>query len=292
MQDHDVPGVNVREELTRVALHAALVARMLVRTERASVAGRAVEMVVDAFGDPEEFGVAVDHDPTGVDADTSDVREQGLQQLRDPTTRRGRVDVDHPPAVKQRARAAARASNNSARSAPMSCSRRRGSSAGTLTSRTSGPLQRRRGSTSPGAGRSELYRVVRARRGSSMKRGELRGVRHDAESRSCRVQLASCPLLGRGHVPSLRLALRTLGLTRKATARGNGRARGARCGRVQSHEFCSPRRYRATAVASSRPNPPGFCSPPRTMRRSSVDTDLAMPPNDARVHPAVAENPQ
>lgn len=65
--------------------------------ERAAVARRAVQMIVDALGDFEEAGVAVDDQPSRVDAGASGVREQSLQELGDPASARARVHVDDPP---------------------------------------------------------------------------------------------------------------------------------------------------------------------------------------------------
>ncbi len=65
------------------------------RAERATVARRPVQVVVDPLGDLEEAGVAFDHDPTGIDAHAAGMGEQGLQQLRDSTAGCGGIDVDH-----------------------------------------------------------------------------------------------------------------------------------------------------------------------------------------------------
>ena len=50
---------------------------------------------MDALGDREKVGVAIDHEPAGVHADAAHVGEQRLQHLRDAATRRGRVHVEN-----------------------------------------------------------------------------------------------------------------------------------------------------------------------------------------------------
>ena len=64
--------------------------------ERATVAARSVEVVVDPLRHLEERRVAFDHDPAGVDSDAADVREQGLEELGDTAAGRGGVDVHDP----------------------------------------------------------------------------------------------------------------------------------------------------------------------------------------------------
>jgi hypothetical protein len=61
--------------------------------ERAAVAGRAVQSVVDALGHREELGRPLDDDPAGVDADAAGIGEQRRQQLDHPAAASGRVDV-------------------------------------------------------------------------------------------------------------------------------------------------------------------------------------------------------
>ena len=79
------PGRRNDEQLVGVPMQRLLVAGVLIGAERSTVATRPVEVVVDPLGDLEELGVAVDHDPPGVDPDAADVREQRLQQLGDTT---------------------------------------------------------------------------------------------------------------------------------------------------------------------------------------------------------------
>ena len=99
-QDHVVAS-HEREELGRVAAEHRLVVPVLRLAEWAAVAGRPVQPVVEPLGDREEVGVAFDHDPAGVDADTPGVREQRLEQLGHATAGRGRVDVEHLPPVER-----------------------------------------------------------------------------------------------------------------------------------------------------------------------------------------------
>ena len=80
----------------RVAEHR-LVVPVLRVAEWAAVARRPVEVVVESLGDHEEVGVALDHQPSGIDADPPDVREQRLEEFGDAPAGRGRVDVEHLP---------------------------------------------------------------------------------------------------------------------------------------------------------------------------------------------------
>src|SRR4051794_10470541 len=56
-------------------------------------------MVVDALGDLEVAGVALDDQPPRVDADAAGIREERLQELGDAASARRGVHVDNPPAV-------------------------------------------------------------------------------------------------------------------------------------------------------------------------------------------------
>src|SRR5215216_2540523 len=64
------------------------------------VAGLAVQQVVDALGDGKEVLVALDHHPAGIDPRASQVAEQEVQHLGDPTALLGRVDLPQPSAGK------------------------------------------------------------------------------------------------------------------------------------------------------------------------------------------------
>ena len=78
-----------------------VVLRVLV-AERPAVTGLAVQRVVDALGEREELGVAVEHQPAVVDAGAPPVREQRLQHLGHPAAVGGRVDVPDDAVVEER----------------------------------------------------------------------------------------------------------------------------------------------------------------------------------------------
>jgi hypothetical protein len=98
VHERDVAGADQRADLGGVAPHDSLVVPSLGRTQLASVAGGAVEPVVDALGDREEGRIALDDQPARIDARASDVRQQRLQHLRHAAAGRGRVNVQHGPA--------------------------------------------------------------------------------------------------------------------------------------------------------------------------------------------------
>jgi hypothetical protein len=60
-----------------------------------------MQPVVDALGDSEEIGRALDHRPAHVRAGAAGVRHQRLEQLRDAAPSGRRVDVPHDPAGQQ-----------------------------------------------------------------------------------------------------------------------------------------------------------------------------------------------
>ena len=93
VQHDDVPGAHEREQLLRVPAQHALVVAALARAELAAVAGRAVDPVVDPLRDREELRVALDDEPTRVDAGGAHVGKQRLQHLGDAAAGRGRVHV-------------------------------------------------------------------------------------------------------------------------------------------------------------------------------------------------------
>ncbi len=101
MQEQDVAGLHERAQLLAVGTEDRFVVSALGRAERSTVAGRAVEVVVDALRDLEEPRVALDHHPPGVDADPPRVREQRLEHLGHAPTGCGRVHVDDGAAVQQ-----------------------------------------------------------------------------------------------------------------------------------------------------------------------------------------------
>ncbi|MBW2419861.1 MAG: hypothetical protein JRH19_15045 [Deltaproteobacteria bacterium] len=59
-----------------------------------------MEGVVQALGDAEELGIALDHHPARVDSGAARVAEQRLEHLRHTATHRGGVHVPHDPARK------------------------------------------------------------------------------------------------------------------------------------------------------------------------------------------------
>ncbi len=95
VQQDDVARSDQRQQLVGVGAQDLLVVTPFVASERAAVAGRAMEVVVDALRDLEEVRIALDDDPLGVDARTAGVRQERAEHLGDPATGRGRVDVQH-----------------------------------------------------------------------------------------------------------------------------------------------------------------------------------------------------
>ena len=101
VDDHDVVGPYRVADPGEVRRECALVGPALGGPELASVAGPAVEPVVDPLRDREELGVALDHEPLRLEPGPAHVPEQGLQHLRDPAARRRRVDVDDAPTCEE-----------------------------------------------------------------------------------------------------------------------------------------------------------------------------------------------
>ena len=73
------------DEFTRVVRHVAFVGRSLGRAKWSGVATLAMKLMVDALRDVEEGIVAVDHHPASPDPRASEVSEQRLKHLGDPT---------------------------------------------------------------------------------------------------------------------------------------------------------------------------------------------------------------
>ena len=94
MQDHEVAGTHDGAQPGNVSDCDLLVVDSLGGSERATVAGRAVEVIVDALGDLEVSGIALDDQPARVDPDAAGVREQRLQELGDTAAARSGVHVD------------------------------------------------------------------------------------------------------------------------------------------------------------------------------------------------------
>ena len=109
VDDHDVAGAHVAGEPREVLGEHRLVDAAGLLVERAAVALGAVQAVVDALGDGEELGRALDDDPARVDPGAARIADERAQQLHDAAALGGRVHVpDHvavqePPALVDRA---------------------------------------------------------------------------------------------------------------------------------------------------------------------------------------------
>jgi hypothetical protein len=93
VQDDDVVVSQSLRKARRVDAEHRFVVVARLRIERAAVTRRSVQVIVNSFGDGEEFGVALDHYPTRVDSRAARVREQRLQHLCDAAAGGGGVDV-------------------------------------------------------------------------------------------------------------------------------------------------------------------------------------------------------
>jgi hypothetical protein len=103
VDDDDVPRPDERPNTLEIPLGHAVEARMLRDPELAAVARPAVEAVVDTLRDREELGVALDHEPDGLEAGTERVADERAEHLGDPAAVRRRVDVHDAAAVEQAA---------------------------------------------------------------------------------------------------------------------------------------------------------------------------------------------
>jgi hypothetical protein len=92
MQQHDIAGPDPAKQLHRVrGQHPrVMTGRRCAQGPSGTVT---VDLVVQAFGDREELGVAGDHKPANQDVEIADVPDQHLQHLSDPAAGSGRVDV-------------------------------------------------------------------------------------------------------------------------------------------------------------------------------------------------------
>jgi hypothetical protein len=106
VDDHDVTRAYALAQRRPVVGQHLLVDRASGVVERATVAGGAVQSVVDALSDGEELRRALDHDPADVDPGPAGVGDQRLEQLRDTAAASRRVDVPDNPAGEQLARPA------------------------------------------------------------------------------------------------------------------------------------------------------------------------------------------
>jgi hypothetical protein len=98
VQDDDVARLDPRLQPSKGLLEGLAVAGSCRLVQLAPVTGLTVEQVMDALGDLEELLVALDHHPAGVDARASQVAEQEVEHLSDPTALLGGVDLPQPPA--------------------------------------------------------------------------------------------------------------------------------------------------------------------------------------------------
>jgi hypothetical protein len=98
VQDDDVARLDPLLQLSKRLFQSLAVASSCRLVQVAFVTGLTVEQVMDAFGDREELLVALEHHPAGIDAGASQVAEQEVQHLGDPTALLGGVDLPQPPA--------------------------------------------------------------------------------------------------------------------------------------------------------------------------------------------------
>ena len=97
VDDHDVPLLVSRGGRARGFGQAcARKSHALALPELPSVAGRAVEAVVDSLRHREELGISGDHQPVRLEPDAAHVTEQGREHLRHAAAVRRRIDVHDP----------------------------------------------------------------------------------------------------------------------------------------------------------------------------------------------------
>ena len=101
MQEHHIRGTNRRSEELGVCCAVTLVYGPLGVAQRTTVAVVSVKPVVEALGDAEELGIAVDHQPARIDPAPTRVADQRTQHLRDPASAPRRVDVPERSLVQQ-----------------------------------------------------------------------------------------------------------------------------------------------------------------------------------------------
>ena len=95
VEDHHIAGAHVLDEPFGVVSRDLLVCGALGGPQLATVAGRAVQQVMQALRELEEGRRALDHEPASVDVEATRVAEQRGQHLGDATALGGRVDVPH-----------------------------------------------------------------------------------------------------------------------------------------------------------------------------------------------------
>src|SRR3954453_21425521 len=104
VNDHHVPFTAPPGELLHVLGKGSFVYATSLVVERATVAERPVEAIVETLGDGEELWRAVDHDPASIHARAARVRDQRAQQLDHAPAVRRRVHVPYDASVEQLAR--------------------------------------------------------------------------------------------------------------------------------------------------------------------------------------------
>ncbi len=101
VQEHDVLRLDPLDQLARVRLGRRLVDRTRAIVQRPSIAGGAVERVVDPLGQLEELRRSADDQPARVDAGAAGVAEQRLEHLGDAAAHGGAVDVPDDPVAEE-----------------------------------------------------------------------------------------------------------------------------------------------------------------------------------------------
>ena len=127
VDDHDVPFSYLAADALEVRGERALIDRTLSPSELPSVAGRAVEAVVDSLRHREELGISGDHQPDRLEPDTAHVAEQGREHLRYAAAVAVELTFTMRRLPINARRAEAASISASTRSTPISGSRRRGS---------------------------------------------------------------------------------------------------------------------------------------------------------------------
>ena len=98
MDDHHVFGLDQLPELGGIALGHLVKHAAGVLVQFSAVARRAVQEIVDPFGEDKEVVVTRDHHPARVDAGPARVGEERDEHLGHAAALGGRVDVpQHPP---------------------------------------------------------------------------------------------------------------------------------------------------------------------------------------------------
>lgn len=105
MQQDDVARVDRIGQFECVGRERLFVDASRLVVERSAVPDRAVESVVDPFGDCEELGSSRDDEPPSVDPGSACVRDEGAEHLGDTAAACRRIDVVDDAALQQCRRA-------------------------------------------------------------------------------------------------------------------------------------------------------------------------------------------